>query len=586
MKRLFFIFTIALSLIFSIPGFAADGDRVVEGVTADKVSTVDLDITSVTDGNIPYMQSAGAGFGDSPLSTNGTNVSNSGALDNTGQVSAGTLTINSGSITDSSGAISFGDENIATTGTLSAGATTTTSINNSDGNITNVGDISLDTISSDSGTTVSVNLGSNAGDGFIVGTDKLVVEGDTGNVGIGTTSPSEELEVYGTVPRILINGSQSAFLLVNAVGGTTYDSGVQLKNGGNLKWSIQNDASDSHKLKIGSDAGIGSETRVTIQQDGNVGIGTASPPCLLSVDGTADTKVARFSAEGQAQSLDIIVPSANGVIDLETTIGEGLSFSTNGGTERMRIESSGNVGINDSTPSYKLEVNGDAHVTGEFTAGTKTFMIDHPLFPTEKILYHATVEAPRHDLIYRGIVELKNGKATIDIDKASNMTSGTFNALCQNAVVTSLQNQDGFDRVRPGPISESTFEIICENPLSTDKVAWVVMAERKDPLVKWSSLNDADGHLIVEVDKSEPTKEELKVLEKKTEETNDVELIGTTKTERIDSLDHKKGYLLQPECRGETRPCKEVEYIKVKTPEKPGKGSEIVKDEDFIGGEK
>lgn len=41
-----------------------------------------------------------------------------------GPIEAGTLTLNDGSITDSSGAISFGDENLSTTGTLGAGATT------------------------------------------------------------------------------------------------------------------------------------------------------------------------------------------------------------------------------------------------------------------------------------------------------------------------------------------------------------------------------------------------------------------------------------------------------------------------------
>jgi hypothetical protein len=41
-------------------------------------------------------------------------------------LAAGTLTVGSGSVTDSSGAISFGNENLSTTGTLGAGATTVT----------------------------------------------------------------------------------------------------------------------------------------------------------------------------------------------------------------------------------------------------------------------------------------------------------------------------------------------------------------------------------------------------------------------------------------------------------------------------
>jgi hypothetical protein len=42
-----------------------------------------------------------------------------------------------------------------------------------DNNITNVGDISLDSISSDAGTSISVTLGTDAGDDFNVGSGKL-----------------------------------------------------------------------------------------------------------------------------------------------------------------------------------------------------------------------------------------------------------------------------------------------------------------------------------------------------------------------------------------------------------------------------
>ena len=66
-----------------------------------------------------------------------------------------------------------------------------------DSNISNVGDISVDTISSDDGTSIGVTLGTDAGDDFNVGSGKLVVEGDTGYVGIGTTSPQDALHNRG-----------------------------------------------------------------------------------------------------------------------------------------------------------------------------------------------------------------------------------------------------------------------------------------------------------------------------------------------------------------------------------------------------
>ena len=77
------------------------------------------------------------------------------------------------------------DNTITDDGTLVIASTTATSF--SEGNITNVGDIALDTISSDAGTSIGVTLGTDAGDDFNVGSNKLIVEGDTGNVFLGTT---------------------------------------------------------------------------------------------------------------------------------------------------------------------------------------------------------------------------------------------------------------------------------------------------------------------------------------------------------------------------------------------------------------
>lgn len=148
---------------------------------------------------------------------------------------------------------------------------------------------------------------------------------------------------------------------------------------------------------------------------------------------------------------------------------------------------------------------GSLDVPGALSKGSGTFLIDHPLDPFNKNLRHGFVEAPRYDLIYRGAVQLVNGRATVDIDAASNMTTGTFQVLTTNAVVTSLQNQDGFARLRPGPLDGGYFEIICEDEECTDLVSWVVIAERNDPFVK-SDLDqntDSDGRFVPEFDKED-----------------------------------------------------------------------------------
>ena len=72
----------------------------------------------------------------------------------------------------------------------------------SDSGITNVGNIALDSISSDSGTAINIDLGSDAGDNFTVDGTKLVVKGNDGNVGINDSSPSYTLDVNGSISAI------------------------------------------------------------------------------------------------------------------------------------------------------------------------------------------------------------------------------------------------------------------------------------------------------------------------------------------------------------------------------------------------
>ena len=79
----------------------------------------------------------------------------------------------------------------------------------SDNNMTNVGDISLDSLTSDAGTSIIINLGSDAGDDLLIDTNGLVYEGDTNEVGIGTTNPETTLELIGTASGRIIRAQDT-----------------------------------------------------------------------------------------------------------------------------------------------------------------------------------------------------------------------------------------------------------------------------------------------------------------------------------------------------------------------------------------
>ena len=111
---------------------------------------------------------------------------------------------------------------------------------------------------------------------------------------------------------------------------------------------------------------VGSITAIGIDATGQVGIGTTSPSSKLSIHDSAGA--AYFSQTNTANSQRLELGNAYSLI----TGGSGsvsaiasdntLAFAT-ADTERMRIDSSGNVGIGTTSPSQALTVNGtDARI--------------------------------------------------------------------------------------------------------------------------------------------------------------------------------------------------------------------------------
>lgn len=106
-----------------------------------------------------------------------------------------------------------------------------------------------------------------------------------------------------------------------------------------------------------------------LQVDGSVGIGTTSPATALEVAGAAAH--IRITDSDTSGTTGIDFYDSNGTADVELEVGNSTQYFAikTAGSEAMRIDSSGNVGINDSTPSYTLDVNGDINATGDLRIG-------------------------------------------------------------------------------------------------------------------------------------------------------------------------------------------------------------------------
>lgn len=231
----------------------------------------------------------------------------------------------------------------------------------------------------------------------------------------------------------------------------------------------------------------------TLQAKSGLPISTAMQ---ASLDGKFNTSGGQLSGNIQMRTDVPVVQMRSPSGSVGFNLVSNVTNTVNGGW-RVQDNASGNnfLVIGGSTiGAYQAQVNGALQVTGALAKGSGTFLIDHPLDPFNRNLRHGFVEAPRYDLIYRGTVQLVNGRAIVDIDAFSHLTAGTFAALTTNAVVASLQNQDGFARLKPGPINGGSFEIICEDEACTDLVSWVVIAERNDPFVKSDLDPNTDGY--------------------------------------------------------------------------------------------
>lgn len=263
----------------------------------------------------------------------------------------------------------------------------------------------------------------------------LFLDKGTGNVGIGTTSPTSRIHAQdGTVAEFKFNSGQSSVTPTLAVGNTNasgkyaalvagtsgagleydstgffsigagdksrYNSGTLL--GGTAKVVLRNDnltigngTTDlGARLGVkGSDNTTGVNTLLTsangtelvnVLNNGNVGIGTTTPQQKLSVLNTNSNPGVQIEHTAAGFVAEFINTNQYGLLihsDSTSSFHYLLNLRSNSGNnDVMYVRADGNVGIGTTTPTAKLHVVGSDNTTGVNTLltsldGTELFKV-------------------------------------------------------------------------------------------------------------------------------------------------------------------------------------------------------------------
>jgi hypothetical protein len=216
------------------------------------------------------------------------------------------------------------------------------------------------------------------------------------NANIGDGSGNLEFATGGTTTRMVINSAGNVGIGTNTPGAKLDVNGdAWFTNAGNLNAVITQGATGKGRLYLydGGSATIGLQTNgVSYFNAGNVGIGTTSPGLKLEVVGGASLAGTAYATLRAVQDqtnyrgvvLGYDTSGQIGIIYPETpSAASTLAFWTYTGSswgERMRIASSGNVGIGVTAPAAKLQVSGSSNVLnvrGSGSAATSSiFSVD------------------------------------------------------------------------------------------------------------------------------------------------------------------------------------------------------------------
>ena len=193
--------------------------------------------------------------------------------------------------------------------------------------------------------------------------EKMTLDGN--NLGIGTNNPLQRLHVK--------QGSTTTPAMVEALGAQSHVK-FQHNAGSSYTTTIGSKTLGAGNVGLTFNTGTsGGGTKMTIDVNGRIGIGTELPQTMHHLFGSSGLYTRFESAQGQVNFGN---SNGAGVIHVTST-SQPLKILVNGSNERLRITSDGKVGINDNSPAANLSVKPTAgHCSAQVISGDGTTIMN------------------------------------------------------------------------------------------------------------------------------------------------------------------------------------------------------------------